>query len=211
MKVINYKQAYEKQKEIFELMTHEPEKDDELRLHVLYKSEMERLQSELTVIESSQETLQSAEEIKVKLFDIIKGLNGFIVDAGINDAEIKPVISHNAIVSVAQTIYNMFASQFHSPSLLNDNDVIKKLVNLAKTIDDECRINDDVSSGYLPEPEKAWLDTLYEIINEYESTSLKFQEGRVIDEKHCNNPITSEDTCTLLAKKKTCEGCKFHY
>ena len=26
---------------------------------------------------------------------------------------------------------------------------------------------------------------------------------------YCGNPITSEDTCNILVKKKTCKGCKF--
>jgi hypothetical protein len=28
-------------------------------------------------------------------------------------------------------------------------------------------------------------------------------------QSYCGNPITSEDTCDVLAKKKTCDGCKF--
>ena len=26
---------------------------------------------------------------------------------------------------------------------------------------------------------------------------------------YCGNPITTEDTCNVLAKKKTCNGCKY--
>jgi hypothetical protein len=49
---------------------------------------------------------------------------------------------------------------------------VDKLSKLAKDIDNECRIDDDVSGGYVPEPEKSWLNTIYEIINEYESGKL---------------------------------------
>jgi hypothetical protein len=49
-----------KLKEIIELSSREPEKSDELRLHELYKSEMKRLQSELSQLES--EPVKEAQE-----------------------------------------------------------------------------------------------------------------------------------------------------
>ena len=60
---------------------------------------------------------------------------------------------------------------------------------------------DDVINNLTDEQWKEWYDSLPKRDIEQE----KSNKGS----SYCGNPITTEDTCNVLAKKKTCNGCKY--
>jgi len=58
-----------------------------------------------------------------------------------------------------------------SQPVSENKESIKRLSKLAKAISDECTIDDDVTGGYMEDPEKSWVTELYEIIDKMESSS----------------------------------------
>jgi len=53
---------------------------------------------------------------------------------------------------------------------------------------------------------------LFELMEEYHAQFESQPEQPREQEKvitYCGNPITTEDDCAVLAKKKTCIGCKY--
>lgn len=50
---------------------------------------------------------------------------------------------------------------------------IKELVKIAQVIDNENRIDDDVSGGYVEEPYNSIIERIYAVVNECESKDRK--------------------------------------
>jgi hypothetical protein len=65
-----------------------------------------------------------------------------------------------------------------------------------------------------PLQEKRFTEYIYELMFFDPETkdilnNLHYSEN--LKHKFCNNPITNEDYCDVLAKKKSCEGCEYNY
>jgi hypothetical protein len=50
---------------------------------------------------------------------------------------------------------------------------IKRLADVAKNIEYECLIDDDVSGGYLNDPVRTWVGEIYSVIDEIEQEVKK--------------------------------------
>lgn len=62
---------------------------------------------------------------------------------------------------------------------------IKELVKIAQAIDDENRIDDDVSGGYVEEPYNSIIERIYAVVNECESKEV---------DTHINNSESSDNS-----------------
>jgi regulator of RNase E activity RraB len=71
---------------------------------------------------------------------------------------------------------------------------IKELVRIAQAIDEENRIDDDVTGGYLEEPYNSIIERIYAVVNEC--------EGKEVDAGENTLTIQSVSECALQAEFK---------
>jgi hypothetical protein len=114
-----------------------------------------------------------------------------------NLTERCPVCNGNKTVTFTETIETEGEGQFYPPEFL------EWILEFAEKIDIETET--EIYHKWVVEVET-------HIIEEFTTAEL-FEYWKQNEKKEtgcCSNPITTEDNCLVLAKNKTCKGCKYY-